>query len=639
MTTTVLLIVAFGMVSLAARFVGQYATLARLPLITGYLAAGVIVGPFVLGWISPEGVRSLRLVDHVALSYIAFAAGSELYLKEVRSRAKSIAWTTAGLVVSTFTLGTIAILLIADHLPFLAEMSPPGRLAVALMAAAILVARSPSSAIAIVSELRARGPYTKTALGVTVVMDAVVIVLFATCASIAQPLVSGVAFDPMFILRVVLDLLVSLNVGWVAGRLLQGVAGTEVHLRLKVVLTLAVGLTVFVLSEGLHGWSAHYLSWTITVEPLLACMLAGFVVANSGPHRDEFNQVLHAVAPVIYLVFFTLVGASLALDTLARLWPVALGLFGVRLVGIMIGSTFGGLMSGAPRKHVRVAWMAYVTQAGVGLGLAKEVAGEFPEFGPAFATMIIAVIVINQVVGPPLFKAAIKRVGESHLPALARPDEVRDAVILGIDDQSLAVARQLRTHHWQVVMADTDASHVEALAAADVDQRHLTRIDEETLASCLSKSTDALVAMQGDDEANYRACEIAYERFGIPRIVVRLNDLSLSGRFQALGALVVEPASAMVNLLDQFVRVPQLATMLLHRNPDHEVAQITIADPDIDGLPLRDLRLPPEVRVLGLTRDGHSIVPHGHTVLHRNDEVTLVGDPKYHDQVASRWGY
>ncbi len=253
--------------------------------------------------------------------------------------------------------------------------------------------------------------------------------------------------------------------------------------------------------------------------------------------------------------------------------------------------------------------------------------------------MIIAIIVLNQLIGPPLFKFAIKRVGESHLPAEATPDEVRDALILGIDDQSLALARQLKTHGWQVKMADIDAAHVENLVEVDVEEHFLPQIDEEHLSKLVSGATDALVTLLGDDDDNYRACALGYEKFGIPRLIVRLNDLSNSDRFDKLDALVVEPASAMVNLLDQFVRLPQLATMLLHRDPQHEVVQVTVADPDIDGLPLRELRLPPSVRVLGISRGGHPIVPQGHTVLHRNDEVTLVGEQEYLDQVVSRWGY
>ena len=637
--TTVALIVAFLFISLAANHIGLFATKAKLPLITGYLIAGAVVGPFVLGWITMDSVRSLAVVDHLALAFIAFAAGGELYLKEVRSKLKSITYTTIGLVLSTFTLSTITVLLISDYIPFLADFSFTGRLAVAFMAAAILVARSPSSAIAIINELRARGSFTKTTLGVTVVMDAVVIILFALCASIAHPLINSVDFNVLLILQVVLDLLVSLNVGYITGKILAWVVETNIHRKFKIIIILAIGFFIFWISGVLKNFSHDYLHWPIHIESLLTCMIAGFVVTNTSPRRSEFEHALKEVAPVIYLVFFTLIGASLAFDSLIQLWPIALVLFVVRLLGIIIGSVSGGLVTKSPRQHVRVAWMAYVTQAGVGLGLAKDVAAEFPSFGSDFATMIIAVIVINQIVGPPLFKFAIKKVGESHLAATAKPDEIRNAIIIGIDDQSLALAQQLISHNWVVVMADTDKSHVTPLENGDIDVHHIKNIDEKTLTELIPKTTDALVAMMGDDEANYRVCEFSYERLGVSRLIVRLNDLSQSSKFDKISALVVEPASAMVNLLDQFVRLPQLASLLLHRDQEQEVVQITVADRDIEGLPLRELRLPSSVRVLGITRENHAIVVHGHTILRHHDEVTLVGDQEHLDQVASRWGY
>ncbi len=642
--TTLLLIVGFTLAALASKPVGEAAARLRLPLITGYLAAGAVIGPFVLGWISHQGIVSLRVVDNVALAYIAFAAGNELYLKETRSRLKSIAWTTTGLVLSTFTLGTFAVLLAADYIPFMRELGFAPRLGIALMAASIMVARSPSSAIAIVSELRAHGPFTKTALGVTVVMDAVVITVFATSSNVAATLVSGADLDPTFALRVLLDILISVNVGYLVGKLLGVACGAGLPRPVKVAAVLGTGWAVFWSAGALHHFSTHYLKFAMGLEPLLTCMIAGFVVSNYTGFREDFEEVLKSIAPAVYLTFFTLVGASLALDALIKLWPAAVGIFTVRLIGIFIGSYSGGSLSHMPKQHTRLSWMCYVTQAGVGLGLAKSVAVDFPSFGAEFATMIIAAIVVSQIAGPPLFKFALKKVGESHLPALATPDEVRDALILGVDDQALAVAKQLEASNWKVILADVDKAVVEGLRKDDeeghhIEVHHLAEIDEQSMGKLISRATDAVVTMLGDDDLNYRASEIAYERFGVPRIVVRINDMSWSKRFASIGALMVEPTSAMVNLLDQLVRVPDMATLLMHQDPDHEVTQITVADPDIPGKPLRELRLPPGVRVLGITRDNHAIVPHGNTVLEKNDQVTIIGQPKHNALLASRWGY
>ena len=115
--------------------------------------------------------------------------------------------------------------------------------------------------------------------------------------------------------------------------------------------------------------------------------------------------------------------------------------FLVRLVAIFIGSFSGGALAGDPKRHNRISWMCYVTQVGVALGLAKEAAVEFPQWGTDFATIVISVVVLNQIVGPPLFKFVITMAGEAH-PRLAVPkfEGARNALIFGCEELSLALA-------------------------------------------------------------------------------------------------------------------------------------------------------------------------------------------------------
>jgi len=283
--------------------------------------------------------------------------------------------------------------------------------------------------------------------------------------------------------------------------------------------------------------------------------------------------------------------------------------------------------------------MGYITQAGIGLGLAKEVADEFPQLGAPFATVFISVIVINQFIGPPFFKHVIRKLGESHVRGQAKPDEIRDAVILGIEGQSVALARQLQSRGWKVVVADTEAEVAERESPANgIERRHLPEITRESLSTLVTPATDAMVAMMHDDAANFRACELAYEEFGVPRLIVRVNDPAWVGRFRELDALVVDPASAMVNLLDSFVRSPW-AAHLLQRDQQYYTVEITITDPDLAGLSLRELRLPEDVLVLSIHRREHWVVPHGYTALRLNDRMTLMGSPASLREVTRRFGY
>jgi Trk K+ transport system NAD-binding subunit len=369
-------------------------------------------------------------------------------------------------------------------------------------------------------------------------------------------------------------------------------------------------------------------------------MVGSFFVTNYTRYRPEFLEIIQDAGPVIYLIFFTLVGDALRLDILAQTLLFTFIIFGVRLAGLFVGSIIGGTIARDPSRHNRVAWMAYITQAGIGLGLAREAAVEFPQLGEEFTTLIISAIVLSQIVGPPFLNYVIRWVGEARLQAHAEPDEIRDAVILGVGGQPQALARQLMAHNWQVILADTDPEHVEHIESnSDCDIRLLPDISYESLSKIVTPSTDALVVMLDDDAANLAACELAYEHCGVPRLVAQLNDYSMVDRFRELGVQVVYPASAMVNLLDQSVRAPQTAALLMHEAAGNETVQITITNPDIDNLRLRDLRLPVDVLVLGIMRDGTSILPHGHTVMKFNDEVTLIGNPSSLEQVTLRFGF
>lgn len=628
----------FVVVVLASRQIGQYFTRAKLPRITGYLLAGILVGPFGLDVISTGAIAHLRFIDELALSLIAFAAGSEPVLKELRSRFKSITWVTTGLVVSTFTLGSAAMFLLAGQIPFLQDMLPGSRIAVSILAGTILVARSPSSAVAVVKELRAKGPFTHTALGVTVIMDAVVIILFAINSEIAHGLLTRLNFNGGFVLLLAVELLISLACSYGLGRLIQLILSLRIHGTAKAGMTLLSGYGVFVLSVFLRTASYEALAFELVLEPLLICMIAGFMVANYGGYRDEFSQILEELTPLTFVAFFTLAGASLALDILIATWPIAIALFSVRLGSIFLGSFTGGMVAGDPMKQNRISWLAYVTQAGVGLGLAEEVAVEFPQWGATFATMMIAVIVLNQIVGPVLFKWAINRVGEGHTRAGTPAfDGVRDALIFGLEGQSVALARQLRAHGWKVKVVATDGASSEGSATLDVEFCTIRRLNLESLRQLDAEHADAIVAMLSDDE-NYQIAELAYEHFGIKTFVVRLNDRANFDRFHELGALIVDPSTAIISLLDQFVRSPLGTSLLLGMEGDQDIIDLEVLDPNLHGAVLRDLRLPLDTLIVSVHRGEQLLNSHGYTRLELGDRVTIIGSAKSLDVVKLFFG-
>lgn len=619
----------FSLIALASWQIGRFFSYLNLPKISGYLFTGLMAGPFVLGFFTTNEIDALRFIDEIALAYIAFAAGSELYLPEIRGRLRGIGLVTATIVFVTILGGTLAVFMLANFIPFMESFPVSGQIAIALMAATIMVARSPSVAIALINELRARGPFTQMALGVTVISDVLVIVFFAISADVADAVLTGVSINLGLLLLLGAELILSVGLGFALSRLLLIVIRQRWQLWLKTAVILALGFSVFLFSNWLRDYTHDNFPFEILLEPLLVCMVASFIVNNYSKCRLEFSGILHNVGPFVYVAFFTLVGTGLKLDILAQVWPIALGLALIRVTVILIGSFGGGLLAGDSAQSNRYKWMVFVTQAGVALGLAKEVAVEFPGWGDAFATTIIAMVVLNEIVGPILFKLALNRMGETHIQATAAPfDGVRDVIILGLTPQSVTLARQLKTHHWQVRIAALDNEKMKTrlaqLEGNSLDVRLLSDFSLTSLQSLEAAQADGFVLMLSDEE-NLRVCELIYEQFGTETVVVRSRDRELQVALQDLGALIVDPDTAVVSLLEQLVRSPSSSALLLGTTHQQEIIDLEMRNADLDGVTLRDLRLPLDVLVLSVQRGQQHLVSHGHTQLKLGDKITLFG--------------
>lgn len=630
-----MLIGGFLVVTVAARhlsiFFGRY----HLPLITGLLFIGILSGPFVFNLVSTDSWDKLNFVNEISLAYIAFAASAELYLKELRNRLNSIKWMTIGQLVVTFLLSSLGVYFLIDLIPFLSGFDLKSKIAVSILTGTIFVARSPASAMAIINEMRAKGPFTQTVIGVTVLIDFLVVVLFSINLSIAITLTSGEEINFSFLLILFLEVGASFGLGLALGKLLQIILKTRIPLSYKGISMLLAGFLVYRGSHYIEVFTQDF-SHTIVLEPLLICIIGSFWITNYTRYRLEFTKILNDLSSYIYVPFFTLVGISLSLDLLLEYaWLTAL-FFIIRLVSIMIGSFIGGKLANDSPLFNRVAWMPYITQAGVGLGLATIVAHTFPGWGFEFSTLIISVIIVNQVVGPPLFKWVIRIVKEGHSKA-ATPsfDGIRDAIIFGMESQSVALARQLHDNGWKVKLV-TLRQEVEESDYSDLDIRKVDRITLDVLKDLDSQLSEAVVCMLTDDE-NLAICELVYEHIGTRDVIVRLNHRYNFEKFHQLGVLIVDPSTAIVSLLDHFVRSPQAASLLLGMEAGQDSMDIEVQNPNLHGLLLRDLQLPSDTIVLSMNRGERQLITHGYTRLRIGDYITVVGSKDSLGKVALRF--
>jgi Kef-type K+ transport system membrane component KefB len=407
----------FGFLLLSAYLIGDVLSRFKLPKITGYILAGILFGPHLLDLVSAGTVRELKLIDDLALTFIAFAAGGELRLEGLRERRRSIALNVffqAGVVF----LGVAAFAMAARSLfPFLDGKPVAHSLTVALLLGAFAVARSPSSAIAIISECKARGPFTEMVLGVTVVIDALVIILFAAIVSVGEVLITpGTKIDFRLISVIFIALggsvLGGIGLGWVILLYMKYVRA-EV---LVFILALAFMVTLF--SRQFAMLLDHFFSVALHLEPMLICVTAGFWVRNFSPDGSLFMATIDRSSLPIYVIFFSLTGAALKIDALSQTWLIAILLVAVRCLLVWLGAYLGGSLSGDPPRLRRMSGLSFIAQAGVSLGLAGIVTRSFPEWGVALSTTIVAIVAVNQIIGPIAFKFALGRVGEAR----ASPD-------------------------------------------------------------------------------------------------------------------------------------------------------------------------------------------------------------------------
>jgi len=614
---------AFIWVVIASSQVAKFFQRIKLPLITGFLLSGILIGPYVLDLIPKNAIPNLNFINKFSLAFIAFAAGSELYLKEIRNSIRSIVWNTFGQLIITFLLVALAVYFLEELIPFMTNMNVKSKIAVAILSGTIFIARSPSSVIAVINEVRAKGPFTKTAISVTVILDVLVIFLFTICLSIAHTLIHDTSLDVKFIFLLLFELTLTLVIGFFIANVIHFILSLNLNGKFKSILILLIGLIVYSFTSFILIYSIENLVMEIIIEPLLVCIIAGFWITNNNKYRMEFQKIIHETGPLVYAAFFTLAGASLSISILINNWIIAALLFIVYLIALIIGTFVGNTVAGNPSLYKKIGWMPFVTQAGVGFALVYEVAADFPDWGMQFATIIIAVIVLNQLIGPPLFKWAIKIAGESRLFAKSHIEPVKNALVFGLEHQSLGLVKELQKANYEVEVASVEnRKKIEHLDYVKI--HFLDGLNMKCLNSVNIKKFETVVLMLSDGE-NYKICRLIKRYVGTKNIIVRLFDSIYGSKFHEMGVIVVDPSTAIARLLEQFVLSPISASLLLGKKNNKVMADMKVTDKHLHGIALRDIRLPDDVIILTVKRGGQILISHGYTRLRIGDIVTIVG--------------
>ncbi|MFP4532197.1 MAG: cation:proton antiporter [Desulfobacterales bacterium] len=405
----------FGFLLISAYLLGDILSWAKLPKITGYIIAGVLAGPYVANFIPKETVLELKLLDNLALSFIALSAGGELKLEGLKRCWRSIWLGVLFQVIGVFAGIFCLILFGRNYITFLNDAPLPMLLSVAAMIAVISIARSPSLAMAVISESKAKGPFTETILGVTVIVDVLVITLFAATVSFALNMgQTDASMDILLLTTVGIELsgsfLGGLFIGWVVAFYIERI-GTEIP-----VFILALAFLVTFFSDQFGRFLDEFYDIRFHLEPMLMCLTAGFFIRNFTKNGDFFMERLDRLSLPVYVLFFALIGASLCLAELRQVWMLAILLAASRAFFIWASAWLSQRLSDTPPMFGKMAGLSFVSQACVSIGLAGNLSNNFPDWGAAVAATLVAAISINQVIGPITFKYALDRVGESRRP-------------------------------------------------------------------------------------------------------------------------------------------------------------------------------------------------------------------------------
>lgn len=379
---------------------GKLAEKIKIPAVTGYLLAGIICGP-VLGLVDEQASDALSILSSIAIGFIAYSIGLELWLPKFKKSGKQILIITATQALLT-TLVVFLLLFIFQQPLWLC-----------LVLAAIACATAPAPIMMIVKRYQAKGEVTDTLVPVVGLDDGFGIIIFGVCLSISSALLSGseVSFHTAF-LEPLLEIIFSVLFGGVLGFVVEFLA-KHVFVKFGKHEKNDAYLTVSICAVLLSVACSHYLG----LSPILTPMVAGMVFTNC-VNKESFKLQAKAVdkftAPLM-ICFFTLAGADLDFSILAAAGIVGLIYVAARVIGKMSGAYVGAIVSKAPKKVRNYLGLGLLPQGGVAIGMVIACTTVFPkEEGLFVQTVVLAGILVYELLGPTLVKFSLKKSGELH---------------------------------------------------------------------------------------------------------------------------------------------------------------------------------------------------------------------------------
>ncbi len=407
---TMQLLISLALAMIGGLLLSRLAKVLKLPAVTAYLVAGLILGPFFLGAIgipgfgfnSLEQVEGMKLITQLALGFIAFTIGNEFRLSQLKTMGKSA--ITIGILQAVVTTVLVDIILIILHFVMPDLLSIPA----AITLGAIASATAPAATLMVVKQYKADGPLTKLLLLVVAIDDAVGLVLFSASFGIANALESGAISVVGVVLEPIIEIVASLILGAVCGFLLNWIE-IFFHSRSK---RLAISVAFVMLTVGLSMIKFEVGGIHVGFSLLLVCMMTGTIFCNFCETSEELMDRIDRWTAPINILFFVISGAELDLNILKNPMVVLVGV--VYIIARSAGKYFGSFGScklcKCDKKITSNLGITLLPQAGVALGMAIT-AAELSD-GAIVRSVVLFAVLVYELVGPALTKRSLMAAGE-----------------------------------------------------------------------------------------------------------------------------------------------------------------------------------------------------------------------------------
>ena len=383
----------------------------KLPAVTAYLIAGVLIGPYCIGALHIEGlgfttideVSVLSLVSQVALGFIAFSIGNEFRLSDLKKIGKQafVIGIFQALVATLF----VDLALLAVHLMMPEKLT----LAQALTLGAIATATAPAATLMVVRQYKAKGPLTSLLLPIVALDDAVGLVAFAVSFGIAKTLVSGTVDLISILVNPLVEIVCSLLLGAIMGWLLTQLEKMFNSNTNRLNMTIAfVFMTVALSMMSFHIGPVH-----VGFSSLLVCMMLGTVFCNICPLSHDLMGAADKWTSPLFALFFVISGAELELSVFTDIAIVGIGVIYIifRCLGKYTGTFASAKATKCEPQICKYLGITLFPQAGVALGMCTT-AMQLGAQGNLIRNITLFAVLVYEIVGPLLTKMALTAAGD-----------------------------------------------------------------------------------------------------------------------------------------------------------------------------------------------------------------------------------